>query len=238
MRELMIVLVAAAAATLAYGSDALRVDGVPVYGRVRDVERIDIHQAIKAGNSHGSVFKVEVLGPEDIKVHLRKLGYIHLGRSAEIRSDGSRDHTWASGNPNMYDPEVLDLIRTAGEVYVFPVTTPRNPHRDDKQMRLLVGQARGEIIRLLGREQNWYVGSYNIIVVASEPAVLAPEPTNVGLVFRRGKTELVLFFSDLDMALAKGSFNGQYVADLLEDKPSKEFAKWCHRYAQVELARK
>ncbi len=225
----LLILLALAGATLAHASDAMRVDGVPVYGRLHDVELIDIREAIKVGASHGTVFKVEVVGPADIKVHLRNPGYIALGRFAGILPDGSRDHVWSFSHPYMWDPEVLHLIKTASEVYVFPVTTPFKPHRDDKRMRLLVDQARRDIVRLLSKERNWYQGHYSLIAVE-------PEPTNVGFVFRRGKNELVLFFSG--EGFAKGSFNGQYVADPLENEPGKEFVKWSRRYAQIELAAK
>ena len=92
-----------------------------------------------------------------------------------------------------------------------------------------MGQARREIVRLLSNARNWYQGHYSLITVE-------PEPTNVGFIFRRGENELVLFFSG--EGFAEGSFNGQHVADPLEYEPGKEFAKWTHRYAQLELAAK
>jgi hypothetical protein len=222
MRALLVPLLVVGA-TMAQASDARRVGGVPVYGRSHDVELRDIRSAIKVGASHGTVFKVEVLGPRDIRVHLRNLGYIHAWRFVD-------DHDWAFGpHPAMWDPDVLRLIKSANEVYVFPVTTPSKPHRDDKHMRLLVGQARRDIVRLLSQERNWYQGHYSLMSVE-------PEPTNVGLIFRRGRSELVLFFSG--EGFAEGSFNGQYVADPLEFKPGKKFVNWSARYAQVELAAK
>jgi hypothetical protein len=206
MRGLVIVLVAAGA-TLAHAGDALRVDGVPVYGRVRDVERIDIREAIKVGNSHGHVYKADVLGPADIKVYLRDLGFIHLGRYAGIQRDGNRSHDWSWSYPSMYDPEVIHLIRTADEVYVFPVATPLKPHRNDKHMRLLTGDARRQVIRLLGNEKNWCHCVFDLVIVE-------PEPPNVGLGFRRGRNELVLFFTR--GGFAEGTFNGHYIANPLK----------------------
>lgn len=225
----VIVLVVAVGASLAYTSAPMRVDGVPVYGRLHDVELQDIRAAIKVGASHGSIFKVEVLSSSEINVYLRNLGYINLGRYAGVQYDGSRSHDWSFSHPYMWDPEVLHLIKKADEVYVFPVITPLKPHRDDKRMRLLVGQARRNIIGLLGNERNWYQGHYSLIAIE-------PEPTNVGFVFRRGKNELVLFFSG--DGFAQGSFNGKHVADLLESEPGKEFVKWTRQYAQLELAAK
>jgi hypothetical protein len=187
MRTLGMLLVAVGA-TFAHASDTLRVDGVPVYGQVGDVERIDIHEAIKVGNSHGHVYKADVLGPADIKVYLRDLGFIQLGRYAGIERDGTRSHVWSWSYPLMYDPKVLHLIRTAYEIYVFPVTTPLKPHRNDKHMRLLVGDARYQIVRLVGNAKNWCQCVFDLVVVE-------PEPTNVGLLFRRGRSELVLLHS-------------------------------------------
>jgi hypothetical protein len=210
---------------LAHASDALRVDGVSVSGRIRDVERIDIREAIKVGASHGSVFKAEVLGPSDIKVYLRNLGFIQLGRYAGIQSDGTRSHDWSWSYPSMYDPEVLQLIRTADEVSVFSVTTPLKPHRDDKHMRLLSGDARRQIIRLLGNEKNWCHCVFDLVFVE-------PEPTNVGLLFRRGRNELMLFFTR--GGYAEGTFNGHYIANPLNE--GKRMDDWSSRFAQTELA--
>jgi hypothetical protein len=224
MRALAIPLVVAGA-TLSHTTAAMRVDGVPIYGRLHDVELVDIRAAIKGGASHGSVFKAEVLGRADINVHLRNLGYIRFGRFAGIQYDGSRSHDWSFSHPYMYDPEVLSLIRTADEVYVFPVTTPLKPHRDDKHRRSLGGQARHEIIRLLGNEKNWCQCVYDLVIVG-------PEPTNVGLLFRRGKNELVLFFTR--GGYAEGTFNGQYIANPLNN--GEKMNDWSKRFAQAELS--
>jgi hypothetical protein len=226
MRSLVVVLVAAAA-TLAHASDALRVDGVPLYGRVRDVERIDIHEAIKVGNSHGHAYKAEVLGPADIKVYLRGLGFIQLGRYAGVERDGTRSHDWSWSSPSMYDPEVIHLIRAADEVYVFPVVAPLKPHRDDKHIRLVTGDARRELTRLLGNEKNWCHCVFDLVIVE-------PEPTNVGLLFRRGREELVLFFTR--GGFAEGTFNGHYIANPLDD--GERMDKWSSRFARIELAAK
>jgi hypothetical protein len=221
--RVLVILLAVAGATQAHASNVMRVDGVPVYGRVHDVELVDIRAAIKVGASHGSVFKAEVLGPADINVHLRNLGYISLGRYAGVKADGTRDHVWSFDHPYMYDPEVLNLIRTADEVYVFPVRTPLKPHRDDKHLRLLSRQPRQEIVRLLGNQKNWCQCVYDLVVVE-------PEPTNVGLLFRRGRSELVLFFTR--GGYAEGTFNGQYIANPLND--GERMDEWSKRFAGTE----
>jgi hypothetical protein len=125
----------------------------------------------------------------------------------------------------MYDPEVLHLIRTADEIYVFPVTTPLKPHRNDKHMRLLVGDARYQIVRLVGNAKNWCQCVFDLVVVE-------PEPTNVGLLFRRGRSELVLFFTR--GGYAEGIFNGHYIANPLND--GQRMDKWSARFAETELA--
>jgi hypothetical protein len=224
MRVLVILLVLTAG-TLVHADAAIPVEGVPVYGRLHDVELVDIRAAIKVGASHGSVFKAEVLGPADIKVHLRNLGYIHLGRFARIQYDGTRSHDWSWSSPSMYDPEVVHLIRTADQVYVFPVKTPLKPHRDDKHMRLLGDQARREVVRLLGNEKNWCQCVFDLVVVE-------PEPTNVGLLFRRGTSELVLFFTR--GGFAEGTFNEHYIANPLNE--GERMDAWSKRFAEVELS--
>ena len=125
----------------------------------------------------------------------------------------------------MYDPEVQHLIRTADEVYIFPVTTPLKPHRNDKHMRLLVGDARQQIVRLLGNAKNWCQCLFDLVVVESEP-------TNVGLLFRRDRSELVLFFTH--GGYAEGTFSGHYIANPLND--GQRMDNWSARFAQTELA--
>jgi len=92
----LVILAVFTGVTLARASEVTRVDGVPVYGRVNDVERVDIQEAIKAGASHGTVFKIDVLGKASIIVSLRNIGFISLERDASIHSDGTRSHDWSS----------------------------------------------------------------------------------------------------------------------------------------------
>ena len=123
-------------------------------------------------------------------------------------------------------PDVLRLIRSAEKVYVFPVTSPLKPQRDDRHMRLLGPQAREGIGQLLGNEASWWHGLAAI-------AIPEPQPTNIGLRFRSGKDEVVLFFNS---ATVEGKFREIELGGLLEDKPKKEFEEWKRRYAQPEVA--
>jgi len=87
-----------------------------------------------------------------------------------------------------YSPDVLRFIPSAEAVYVFPVTSPLKPQRDDRHMRLLGPEARHGIVQLLGNYENWSHGLYTIGIPENQPP-------NIGLLFRSGKDELVLFFN-------------------------------------------
>jgi hypothetical protein len=120
----------------------------------------------------------------------------------------------------------LPFVHRAEAVYVFPVTTPMEPRRNDKHLRLLGPRAAQSIVQVLGKERNWYNGLYTIVEAADQP-------TNVGLLFRAGRDELVLFFSEMTV---QGTFRGKRIAGMLEDKPRSKFDEWKRRYAQPELA--
>jgi hypothetical protein len=123
-------------------------------------------------------------------------------------------------------PGALRFIRSAETVYVFPVTSPLKPQRDDRHMRLLGPEARDGIVQLLGNDASWWHGLAAI-------AIPEPQPTNIGLLFRSGKDELVLFFNS---EAVEGKFRDIELGGLLEDKPKKEFEEWKRHYAQPELA--
>jgi hypothetical protein len=226
MKQTCSVICALIGVATANARETMRVDGVPVYGKVHAVETVDLRNALKIGENRGGVAKLEVLGPADIKVYLRPpdRGYVVAGRFAGIQRDGTRSHDWSWAGPYMSDPEVSELIRKADDLYIFPLLTPRKPHRDSKRMRLLGGDARREIIRLLSSEQNWCQCTYNIVTIG-------PEPRNIGLLFRRGADELVLFFESGQFV--EGTFKGHYIADVLQSRGKME--QWARRYAQAEL---
>jgi hypothetical protein len=123
------------------------------------------------------------------------------------------------------DPPVLDLIRTADQVYVFPVTNPHKGHRHDKRLRLLDAEARGKIVHLLGDRQNWWHGGWGLLT-STEPR------KDIGLLFRQQRNELVLFF---DGTLVDGTFNGQFTSGLFDDKQAKKLEQWKCRFARTEL---
>ncbi len=226
-----LVWVAIGTASFVSAREVKRVDGVPVYGNLHDIQVADLRNAIKLGDGRGGVSKLEVLNRARIKVYLRPRdrGYIEAGRFAGIEYDGSRSHDWSWGPFNIYDPEVMRAISSADEVFVFPNRTPRQPHRDDRHMRLLSGEARREIVRLLGQERNWFHGHYDGVVIGREPR-------NIGFLFRRATDVIVLFFEY--GGYAEGTINGQYFGDVLEEKQKKQIEDWKRRYAQAELTAK
>ena len=117
------------------------------------------------------------------------LGWIVVRRDPYAKD--RTDHTWpgwfCSGR-GVDDPEVSQFMRIANELYVFPVMTPDEPRRDRKRMRLVESSARRRLVDLLADHQNWYQGGYTLLSVE-------PEPRNIGVLFRSGHGELVLFFA-------------------------------------------
>jgi hypothetical protein len=228
MRALAVLITIAISATLR--AESIHVDGVLVRGRVHDVSASDIRNAIDAVSS--KVSQVVVLSADKLHVYLKPadLGWVAVRNYGVTRPKGSLK--WGSDWLCVDDPQVLQLIRTADEDYIFPVATPDNPHRASNHLRRLDDGARGKLVRLLGNHDNWYQGGYSMLRVA-------PEPRNIGLLFRHGRNELVLFLSSSFTAssgLATGVLDGQHVCDrMLEEKPGKKMEEWTRQYAQSEL---
>ena len=246
MRRLLFV-IAIGAAHLVIASESMHVDGVLVYGRVRDVSVVDIREAIAEStdkeSSLGRAKKpraLEIINSKEMRAYSqeRDLGWIAVRRvnyAHAITPFPPDAPKWLPEGLVAYDANVLRAIRSSDEVYVFPVTTPLKPHRDDKRLRLLGRTAHRQILRLLSPRQNWYKGGYHLLVVE-------PEPTNMGLLFRRGQNELVLFFSasftSSSAGFVEGTINGQRTKGMLEDRPGKRMEQWTRRYARSELAAK
>ena len=133
-------------------------------------------------------------------------------------------------------PEALQLIRTADEVYVFPVTLIKKrvahddssitPRGDYKHLRRLDADASGKLKRLLGEERNW--------LHAADNTLAYPPSKTVGFIFRKGKDKLVLLRS-LGAHL-EGTFNDQRTDGSLEfDKADTQLDKWTKQFAKPEL---
>jgi hypothetical protein len=227
MRALLVLL----STVIVSNGSSLQVDGIPVHGKVHAVSVADIRDAIEAVSDAS---KVTVLNADRMHVFLKPgdLGWIIVERlHFAKRPTGSMFPRWGCNGRGVDDPEISQLIRTADELYVFPVLNPLKPHRDDKHLRALDTEARRALVRLLADHRNWYQGGYHMIVAG-------PEPRNIGLLFRSARRELILFFSNSFTSYSghvQGALNGQHVQDMLEDNPGKKMDKWTRRFAPQEL---
>jgi hypothetical protein len=123
--------------------------------------------------------------------------------------------------------DLLRCVREAKTVYVFPVTTPMSPKRDDHRLRLLGPDARQDLVRFFGDKRNWY---YGLLTIAER----ADQPTNIGLLFRCRHTDLMLFFDEGGVITVQ--FRGKRENTMLEHGLGEEMEKWKKRYAAKELA--
>ena len=121
--------------------------------------------------------------------------------------------------------DILQVIRSAKEAYVFPYTYKGNyPKRDDKHLRLLDKPARDGLKRLLGNPSNWYDG----MLTVAEPLGLP----SAGVLLRSNRDELVLFFNPSTMT---AKFRDRFYYGALENKPMEQLEKWKERYARLEV---
>jgi hypothetical protein len=233
------ILAGIAAAKLSSAADSMRVDGVPVYGKVRDVSVASIREAIaeatdkRIPSDPKKPRALEIVSRTEMHAYLpdRDLGWVPVRKISRIEPNGREHPAWSYawwGIDNT--PEQLRCLRTADRAYIFPIPADSKPRRDDRHSRLLPPDARRELVRLLGYQKGWFPGSYG------GSFSIGPEPKNVGFVFRQDKNELVLFFSA--GGLANGTFNGEHTGGLLEEKRGEQFEQWKQRYAQQELATK
>jgi hypothetical protein len=212
---------AVAMASMVSGCESMYVGGIPAYGKLKEVSAAGIKQALEdVGSSPELVSHVAVLNRSEMRLYLRPPypGYVIARRT---------DRTaWSDWVRNVYEPEVLSVIKNADDTYIFPLPRPLEPKRDDNRARLLPPNARREISALLGDERSWFMGHWH-------PLVIEPEPRNVGLIFRRGNSEVMLFFSQ-QMGW-QGTLNGEHIEGLLEDDAITKSERWKRKYAQPEL---
>ena len=220
-------------------SGPVSIEGVAVSGHIDTVSVADIAQTITAFKDIGlrDLAALTVVSKDEIHGYTqdRDLGWLTAKRTIFDWVDKSQHPGWYAYGQGLPDfSAALDCIRAAQQVYVFPVTTSLDPHRDDKHMRLLDAEARSRLAGILGPKEDWFVGFNNLIYPEKEP-------TNVGFVFRNGGDELVLFFVHEDVVV--GTFNGQHLSgtlnDLSGDKIDKRIVRaleqWKVQYAQPEL---
>lgn len=231
---LLPVLIAIALTGCASSQAPSQIDGVRVHGRVSAVSTTDIRQAIAAvmSDSDDKPISLEVINSKEIHAYRKPphLGWVPVVREVSVDTDGSEHPFWDVEEHGIGDySKALRVIKSADEVFIFPVTTPLTPHRDDKDLRLLTGEARRRLIRLLGNKKSWYLGLYDIF----GPEHPAP---NVGFVFRARKSELVLFGTFGPIIV--GTLNGEHIQGMLDEGAAQELEMWKKTYAQRELSTK
>jgi hypothetical protein len=223
-----------AEARLLSESEAIVIDDVPVFGRVDVVSENDIHDVIKEATDNSSSEPrkpraLEVITADEMRAYRRErdLGWRPMRLGPVIEPDGREHLSWGTNSFAIQGmPEALRLIRTAEQVYVFPLPNPSKPERDDKHLRLLGPSAWRGLMRLLGYSKDWFQGGYSLLI-------LQPPDPSVGFVFRRGNDELVLFFTD---TIAEATYNGENTGGLLDHTREKQFERWKKRYAKQELS--
>jgi hypothetical protein len=230
--RVLLTLIGITLASQVAGAESLRVDGVPIQDGLHDLSVSDLHEAIVAFTSTCSErpATLEVISGSEIHARLQNkdLGWIPMRRlwaHGPPPYSGNPILQWTAIGRVIWDiPEALRVLGTAEEVYIFPVATPREPHLDDKHLRLLDPEVRGKLERLLSDGRNWFHGFDNRISLGALPA-------HVGFLFRQGKNELALFFPR-----PRGAFNGEHTGGSLEIGVSKEMEEWKQQFAQPELA--
>ncbi|HEY1774157.1 MAG TPA: hypothetical protein VGH91_13295 [Gammaproteobacteria bacterium] len=224
-------LVFLAFATPATAGASTDVDGVEVSGNVQAMPLPDIQSAIAETRHHiHKLSALEVIDRDVIHAYLgpRDLGWVGVTRTTYHEPDGSTSQGWSVaglGLPNASG--ALDCIKDAQQVYVFPNTNPKQPHRDDKHMRLLDPEARAALVGVIGAKEDWWQGLYEL-GIPDKP------DTDVGFVFKTGECELVLFF--MDNATVVGTLNGESLKGLLNSSASRKLDKWTGDHALVEMS--
>lgn len=228
---LLPMLIATALASYGSAQTLSQVDSVPVTGQTQAVSETDIRDVIATVTpDFGKPIRLEVVSSREIHAYVQPpdLGWITVKRVEFHEPDGSIRPGWEDYLQGIGDnPDVLRLINSANDIYVFPVTTPLAPHRDDKDLRLLSGEARRKLVRLLGEKSNWYIGGWDLLFDNNQP-------TDVGFVFRNGRDELVLFCSPGE--IIEGTLNGERIKGMLNEGPGKRLEMWKKEFAKIELA--
>jgi hypothetical protein len=228
MRPSVLILIAITTSNLANAREALRVDGVPIYGNVHAVTRAGIRQAIREATEYPGrkPRALEILNDKEIHAYKpqRDLGWVTV-RLLAVRGD-PKDLRWFAGDCcGIQDPpDALRIIQAAEQVYIFPIKNSWKPYRDNKHMRLLDQKARKELVHFLSHRSDWWEGAYHLVDV--EPK------REIGFVFERGRNEVVLFFSG---DTVEGTLNGKNTSGMLDRKRHEQFEAWKRRYAQPEL---
>lgn len=221
-------------------AEPIHVDGILVYGNVHDVSVKDIHEAAVASGWEERPVGLEIAatwGKKPVAEEVINSREIHVYStwdlgwrpidSVDIHYPNGIRREWSSeGRDITATPAFLRAITEAEAAYVFPVSTPLDPHLDKKHSRQLDPEALRALKHLLGNKRGWFHGNYDLIGSR-------PEPANVGFLFRQGNNNVVLFLSS--GGLLEGTFNGENTSGLLNDEIAQALEMWKLRYAQLAL---
>jgi hypothetical protein len=127
------------------------------------------------------------------------------------------------------DEALVDFMKHAQAVYVFPLESKIATRPEDKDLRLLDTQARQALLAVLSNQANWYQG---LMTVAIKPYGAG----SVGFVLRRDKDDLTLFVnSDCTAAcIVEGKLRGKGIFGMLNESAQPAIEDWKGRYASRE----
>jgi hypothetical protein len=127
-----------------------------------------------------------------------------------------------------FDQPVVDFIKRARTVYVFPVKTESATRPNDKDLRLVNAEARQALLGVLCNPANWHHGLMTVGIVYG--------PGDVGFVFRKDKDELILFFSCEGPAgcTVEGTLERKNILGWLNECAQPQFENWKRSFALPE----
>jgi len=211
--------------------ESVHVDGVLVYGRIHEISTKDIHEAIAdLSISDEKPFALEVISSREIHAYESwDLGWNPACYCDVHEPGGSIQREWMFNGMNIVQtsPELFQFIKSTNAIYIFPLPSPDEPRRDDKHLRLLDHEVQQELVHLLGDPKNWVHGGYEVIGSST-----TKDPPSVGILFRRGSSEVVMFFSS-NGEFMHGTFMGKNMSGVLESR--RPLQEWKARHAGPEL---
>ena len=224
-----------------------QVGGVRVYGRTNEVRTADIHDAIKESkraahlDGAGQLVALEVINRNEMRSFFRRhILWWELVRHMQVTdAHGQLLRSW---DCSYFDitmlPHAFEQMRSASSIYIFPVryktlepvrtgSTEVEPYWDQNRFRSLGADARRELVGIIGHEKDWFHGMNDVVTTE-------PEPENIGLSFRNGSKEVILYFTQCGIG---GRVNGQRTSGTLQFKTAERLESWRRKYAQPEVHR-
>jgi hypothetical protein len=131
-----------------------------------------------------------------------------------------------------FDEPVVDFMKHAQAVYVFPMKSETATRPDDKKLRLLDPEARRALVAVLSNPANWHHGLMTIGIGPYEAG-------SIGFLFRAQKDELILFVNSecVGGCAVEGTFRGKDVFGFLNECAEPALDDWKQRYASVETSK-